>query len=88
MTSSPVMPAYPLSIYFTYTNLTGLNPGDYTCILTYNISPTNISDINLGENRKLQKTVDILGRETQSTKNTPLFYIYNDGTVEKKIIIE
>ena len=27
---------YPLSIYFTYSNLTGENPGQYTCELNYN----------------------------------------------------
>ena len=36
-------------------------------------------------NKKLLRTIDVLGRET---KNKPLFYIYDDGTVEKKIIIE
>tara|TARA_E500000331_G_scaffold357373_1_gene418890 strand:+ start:2092 stop:2418 length:327 start_codon:yes stop_codon:yes gene_type:complete len=39
-------------------------------------------------NRKLEKTVDILGRETKGKKNEPLFYIFDDGTVEKRIIIE
>ena len=87
MISNPIIPVYPLSIYFVYSNLTGSNPGDYTCVLTYNISPTNISDINVEGNRKLQKTVDILGRETKQT-NQPLFYIYDDGTVEKKIVIK
>jgi hypothetical protein len=29
-----------------------------------------------------------LGRETKEKKNEPLFYIYDDGTVEKKIILE
>ena len=29
---------------------------------------------------------DILGREIKETKNTLLFYIYNDGTVDKKLI--
>jgi hypothetical protein len=29
-----------------------------------------------------------LGREVNEKRNTPLFYIYNDGTVEKKIVIE
>jgi hypothetical protein len=38
-------------------------------------------------NRKLEKVVDVLGRETKQT-NQPLFYIYDDGTVEKKMIIE
>jgi Leucine-rich repeat (LRR) protein len=36
-------------------------------------------------NKELLRTIDILGRET---KNNPLFYIYDDGTVEKRIIIE
>ena len=38
--------------------------------------------------KKLLKVTDILGREVNEKRNTPLFYIYNDGTVEKKIIIE
>ena len=37
---------------------------------------------------KLLKVTDILGRETKGTKNEPLFYIYDDGTVEKRIAIE
>ncbi|MBT4478111.1 MAG: hypothetical protein HOC66_01760, partial [Flavobacteriales bacterium] len=39
-------------------------------------------------NRKLDKTIDILGREANPQPNTPLIEIYDDGTVEKKIIIE
>ena len=35
----------------------------------------------------LLKTIDLLGKETEQ-KNQLLFYIYDDGTVEKKIIIE
>jgi len=38
-------------------------------------------------NKELLKTIDILGRETKQT-NQPLFYIYDDGTVEKRIVIE
>jgi hypothetical protein len=38
-------------------------------------------------NKELLKIVDILGRETKKT-NQPLFYIYDDGTVEKRIVIE
>ena len=40
------------------------------------------------KNRNLVKIIDILGRETKPTINTPLFYIYDDGMVENKIIIE
>jgi len=39
-------------------------------------------------NKELIKVTDLLGRETKGTKNDPLFYIYDDGTIEKKIIIE
>ena len=44
---------------------------------------------NITSNKKqFLKVIDILGRNVKGTKNTPLFYIYDDGTVEKKIIIE
>ena len=36
-------------------------------------------------NKELLRTTDVLGRET---KNNPLFYIYDDGTVEKRIFVE
>ena len=39
-------------------------------------------------NKELLKATDLLGRETPYKKRTPLFYIYDDGTVEKRIIIE
>ncbi len=39
-------------------------------------------------NKELLKVTDILGRETKGNKNEPLFYIYSDGTVEKRIVIE
>ena len=37
--------------------------------------------------KELLKVTDLLGRETKQT-NQPLFYIYDDGTVEKRIVIE
>ena len=37
--------------------------------------------------KELLKVTDLLGRETNQ-KNQLLFHIYNDGTVEKKMIIE
>ena len=37
-------------------------------------------------NKELLKVTDLLGRETKGTKNEILFYIYDDGTVEKKIV--
>ena len=48
---------------------------------TFNIPTPN-------SNRKLEKVVDILGKKNKPQTNQPLFYIYDDGTVEKKIILE
>ena len=39
-------------------------------------------------NKKLLKIVDVLGRECLPKKNTTLFYIFNDGAVEYKIILK
>ena len=38
-------------------------------------------------NKELLKVTDLLGRETKAT-NQLLFYLYNDGTVEKKVVID
>ena len=38
--------------------------------------------------KEILRTVDVLGRVSEIKKNTTLFYIYKDGTVEKSIIIE
>ena len=46
------------------------------------------SGINtINSNKILIKNIDLLGR-TNNPSNTLLFYMYDDGTVEKKIIIE
>jgi len=50
-------------------------------------SATSIKKHTLTENRYLLKITDLLGRETKQT-NQPLLYLYDDGTVEKKLIIE
>ena len=40
------------------------------------------------ENKKLIKIVDVLGRVVDKSRNTLLFYIYDDGSVEEKIFVE
>jgi hypothetical protein len=84
--TSPVTPVYPITIYFTYSNLTGENPGDYTCELTYDIAQ-NVSVERTNE-KTLFKIVDAYGREVNQSKNQILFHIYNDGSVEKKFVVE
>ena len=48
-------------------------------------TPSVLNEQNYAKN--LVRIIDMLGRETNQT-NQPLFYIYDDGTVEKRIIID
>ena len=78
---------YPLSIYFTYSNLTGENPGQYNCELIYN-PQLNINDVKSNLSKIKVKTIDILGRASEDVSNKILIDIYDDGTSQKRIIIE
>ena len=49
---------------------------------------TNQIDFDSVNSKSLFRVVDLLGRESKDFNSKPLFYIYDDGTVEKKIIIE
>jgi regulation of enolase protein 1 (concanavalin A-like superfamily) len=49
---------------------------------------TSTFNIPVNPNRKLEKVVDILGKETKPKTNIPFIEIYDDGTVEKRIVIE
>ena len=54
--------------------------------ISTNIDQTNIYNYN---NRKIIKIVDILGRDMpHPIPNNPYFIIYDDGIIEKRIIIE
>ena len=46
---------------------------------------SSVSEINT--KRQVVRVTDVLGRETKGI-NQPIFYIYDDGTVQKRIIIE
>ena len=50
-----------------------------------NCTSTEIEEYN--SNKGILKITDLLRRETNQT-NQPFFYIYDDGSVEKKIILE
>ena len=52
-----------------------------------NCNATAIEETTSSE-KELLKIVDVLGRVVLGNTYQPLFYIYNDGTVEKQIIIE
>ena len=58
-------------------------------IVNLNLTVTTTGISNIANNKSnLVKITDMLGQESLYRRNTPLFYIYDDGTVEKKIIIE
>ena len=59
---------------------------DTSCITTTIVSIDEFDQVK--NTRQLLKITDLLGRQTKGTKNESLFYIYDDGTVEKKIILE
>ena len=52
------------------------------------ITTSIMEDNGKNGNKQLIKIVDLLGRESKDLKTQPLFYIYDDGTVDKRIIIE
>jgi hypothetical protein len=85
---------YPYNIgsIMRITNSSAGSPGYY--YFYYNIEvevPCENITTEINEfysNRKLIKIVDVLGRITSSKAKMPLFYIYENGEVEKKLIIE
>ena len=52
------------------------------------ISTNMHEETTIPSSRELLKITSILGQSTKHKPNTPLLYIYDDGTVEKKIILE
>tara|TARA_R110001583_G_scaffold142637_1_gene294843 strand:- start:718 stop:1161 length:444 start_codon:yes stop_codon:yes gene_type:complete len=64
------------------------NAWDEICQLTYDYcGGTYIGDIPARKAiaKKLISITDILGRQVKESDNNLLFYIYDDGTVEKRI---
>ena len=65
------------------------NEWDDICQLTYNYCDGSYTGPLLSrtqEEKKLISITDVLGRPTKETNNKLLFYIYDDGSVEKKLI--
>lgn len=58
-----------------------LCPDTSDCFMVTNVG---INDLGLPVKEKiLVKITDLMGRETEPTSNTPLLYIYSDGTIER-----
>ena len=66
----------------------GTGQGQYFSLTDCQIA-CNMTAINEKNSMiKVENIIDILGRETTFRRNTPLFYIYDDGTFERRIVIE
>jgi len=77
-----------------------LSSGDYSYPLVNSSGCDSIANINFtiiitgtlnlstNQPKYLIKTTDVIGRKSKETKNQTLFYIYSDGSVKKKIIVE
>ena len=66
----------------------GNGSGMYTALSSCQVSCGHTSIDELNAERKLLRVVDVLGRNAKKESNVPLFYFYDDGTVEKQIVIE
>ena len=56
--------------------------------INFTLNITGTYDITSGTARVLIRVTDMLGQEIPFRKNMPLLYIYSDGTIEKRIVIE
>ena len=69
--------------YFIATDALGCQSRSVDCIVDFPLTIKNILLV-----KKLMKITDMLGRESIEQNNIPQLYHFNDGTVEKKIVIE
>ena len=83
-----------INVCITYTDAIGYSTCCVTWIWDANSglwarmgSVTSIGEIGSFD-KKLVKVVNLLGRETSINSNQTLFFIYEDGSIEKKFVIE
>ncbi|MBJ11025.1 MAG: hypothetical protein CMP66_06175 [Flavobacteriales bacterium] len=67
----------------------GTGNGMYSSLSSCQLNCLIPSDIHEHKTeKKILRIIDLLGREVKRTNNTVLIYLYDDGSVEKKIIIK
>lgn len=72
-------------------NSGSIGPNVTYCSCTALCSAQNVAIHDIGEiqsDRTLVKIIDLMGRETSFKPNTPLIYLYSDGTTERVMKIE
>ena len=61
----------------------------FAVIVDFVLPISSTTEFNEGKSEKeIIRIKDIFGRDVEERKNIPLFYIYDNGTVEKKIVLE
>ncbi len=79
---------YNLSSFNDLNGIGTLYGSAMVTVITSTIDCPPLSIVNeLALDKKLLKVTDILGRETKQ-KNQLLLYLYDDGSVEKKVVLE
>ncbi|MDG2436029.1 MAG: hypothetical protein P8L89_02910 [Polaribacter sp.] len=73
-------PLFPLGVYTERWTFVHENLG-----VDQNVE-LSVDESKFNKKRSLVKIVDVLGKETLFKTNTVLFYIYDDGSVQKKYI--
>ncbi|MDG1145899.1 MAG: hypothetical protein P8N54_05345, partial [Flavobacteriales bacterium] len=73
-------PLFPLGVYTERWTFVHENLG-----VDQNVE-LSVDEAKFNNKRLLVKIVDVLGKETLFKTNTVLFYIYDDGSVQKKYI--
>jgi len=76
-----------LGISLTTSLMGDRDRADGNCVRCIQDETAN-SILEISNHKSLIKIVDILGREKNPKANTLLIYIYDDGTVQKKTILE
>jgi hypothetical protein len=65
-----------------------ITPAEITYLCDINNTLSVIENETGKATRELVKIINVLGQEVREAKNTPLIYIYNDGSTERIIITE
>jgi PKD repeat protein len=80
-------PQWPPTVHQVFLIVIDDNGCSDTTSITVTVGHPTTSIEEQTTKKEILKVTDLLGRETKVT-NQPLFYIYDDGTVEKRIVIE
>ena len=62
--------------------------GDENIVLENTSLPSSIFDNTIGVSRRLIYETNLLGQQIKSIKNKPMLMIFDDGSVEKRVVID